>query len=90
MERLIDANSLHQNMVFAEFDTLQDRLLITEMINHAPTVEAAPVVHGRWDHNGNCTACNTNMYNDIDADFWSSYEPPYCPNCGAKMNLEEM
>lgn len=79
--RLIDANSLHQDIAFAEFDTVQDRLFITEIIHHAPTVDAVPVVHGRWeilDFAGymRCSVCGQIMdgyYN-------------YCPHCGAKMD----
>lgn len=46
--RLIDANALHQGIAFAELDTVQDRLFFTEIIHNAPTVDAKPVVHGRW------------------------------------------
>lgn len=56
------------------------------MIALAPDADVAPVVHGYWDGNGNCSACGKNIYKDMDADVWSCYEPPYCPNCGAKMN----
>lgn len=41
---------------------------------------------GKWDDKGNCSACGKNIYDDIDADIWSRYAPPFCPNCGAKMN----
>lgn len=43
-KRLIDANALHQGIAFAEFDTVQDRLFITEIIHNAPTVYAVEVV----------------------------------------------
>jgi DNA-directed RNA polymerase subunit RPC12/RpoP len=49
------------------------------------SADMVEVVHGRWDYSGNCSACGKNIYNDIDADMWSRYAPPYCPNCGAKM-----
>lgn len=47
----------------------------------------APVVHGRWE-NGNpiCPVCGENKFKDLDADIWCDWQPPYCPNCGAKMN----
>ena len=58
-----------------------------------PSADVAPVVHGRWDGD-NCTACklpwNYNMTQD--ADDWGYFDPmpDYCPNCGAKMNLEAL
>lgn len=58
-----------------------------------PSVDVAPVVHGRWDGD-NCTACklpwNYNMTQD--ADDWGYFDPmpDYCPNCGSKMDLEAL
>lgn len=53
-----------------------------------------PVVHGRWK-NGNpiCPVCGEDKFKDLDADIWCDWLPPFCPNCGAKMdrgNYEEM
>lgn len=59
----------------------------------APTIEAEPVRHGKWAHKyyptvwygpGEppewiCSECQDRAYNTHD----------YCPNCGAKMDLEE-
>lgn len=49
-----------------------------------PAAEVAPVVHGKWDKNGNCTNCGKH------APFWSMsscyYESPYCQSCGAMMD----
>lgn len=58
-----------------------------------PSADVAPVVHGRWDGD-NCTACklpwNYNMTQD--ADDWGYFDPmpDYCPNYGAKMDLEAL
>lgn len=58
------------------------------LIHEIPSVDAAPVVHGRWENNKNeypeCTNCG----------YMPAYDPaiddinysPYCPNCGAKMD----
>lgn len=66
------------------------KMEIRSEISALQSVDAAPVVHGKWTtkrtqkHDGEwyCTACD--------------YEPivmtddmKYCPGCGAKMDLEE-
>lgn len=55
-----------------------------------PTVDAVPAAHGRWE-NGNpiCPVCGEDKFKDLDADIWCDWQPPYCPNCGAKMDLED-
>lgn len=52
-----------------------------------PAVNAEEVVNGTWDEKGNCSSCGKNIYDDIDADMWSRYAPPRCPNCGANMKV---
>jgi hypothetical protein len=49
------------------------------------TVDAVPVVHGRWDDECRCTACGW-YGDDIYKRLALSFD--YCPNCGAKMDLE--
>ena len=53
-------------------------------VEDVPVADVAPVVHGRWDENGNCTNCGKH------APFWSVsscyYKSPYCQSCGAKMD----
>lgn len=60
-----------------------------ELIENAPTVDAAPVKHGRWlnmrNGNAECSECGRNIkgvYDDDNADR-------FCRSCGAKMDLEE-
>ena len=59
-----------------------------------PAADVAPVRHGRWVDN-HCTACGMMPMGD---EMWKlcDFEPPrfekfmdYCPNCGAKMDLED-
>ncbi len=87
--RLIDADALKEKAWAADVEYL---------INSAPTIDAEPVRHARWEK-------------DKDDVFWGNHfihkrcskcgkEPPvsrfgtgyalsrYCPNCGAKMDLE--
>lgn len=54
---------------------------IKAIIDNAPTVDL--VKHGKWNGglaNWNCSACNYGV------NAWNN--TPYCPNCGAKMDLE--
>lgn len=53
-----------------------------------PVADVAPVVHGRWgtgrfnlktgNYEAQCIRCRN---------FSKEYGKPYCPNCGAKMDL---
>lgn len=63
---------------------------ITTIATNVPSVEYAPVRHGRWvmketmirspyAKNAYCSECLEE----------TSYAHKYCPNCGAKMDLEE-
>lgn len=61
------------------------RNIVLDAIDNAPTVAAAPEVHGRWEEiydpygeleewiHGECGRC-------------SKEKSPYCPNCGARMD----
>lgn len=63
-----------------------------DCVDDAHTVDAAPVVHGRWEYKcsgrysnfGHCTNCG-HAANSRNAD---GREMKYCPNCGAKMDLK--
>lgn len=51
-----------------------------------PAADVAPVRHGRWECNKPCPVCGEDRFKGLDADIWADWEPPYCPNCGAKMD----
>lgn len=57
-----------------------------EAILAVPAEDVAPVRNGQWE-NGDplCPVCGKNKFKDLDADVWADWQPPYCPNCGAKM-----
>lgn len=41
----------------------------------------------RWEPGNNfCPVCGEDKFKDLDADIWSDWCPPYCPNCGARMD----
>lgn len=101
--RLIDANDLWKKADELERTTAEECgwqemcdgiCQVKELIADATTVDAAPVVHGRWiDENGflfmplpkghrwcHCSECGEMIVG-------RPYN--YCPNCGAKMDLKE-
>ena len=61
-----------------------------EDIDCAPTIDAAPVVHGRWVHTDMAAwwfgkdECSECQYHDDERNDLSRLK--YCPNCGAKMD----
>ena len=91
--RLIDETRLVQEL-FKLYgrDTLDLTTLncCMKTVKDAPTVAAAPEVHGRWDTIEvygkttlyRCTACKTEM---IDYTGREGYHR-YCHNCGARMD----
>ena len=62
--------------------------VIRQNIMDIPAADVAPVRHGRWKCNQPCPVCGGDRFEGLDADIWADWEPPYCPNCGAKMDLE--
>ena len=90
--RLINANLLSESIWDNVSAIYEDARCAKEdclaEIEAAPTVDAVPVVYGQWDENGYCTNCGRH------APFWAMsscyYKSRYCPNCGAKMDLEAL
>ena len=121
--RLIDADALDEKLqALAERYAKQGRIevandynFVATVIMAAPTIEAEPVKHGRWEghddydddyYHHKCTNCNVDAPFDyeyredwdegMDGEWYSlglvddgiiEHMTPYCPNCGAKMDL---
>lgn len=58
---------------------------VLEYAENLPAADVAPVRHGRWECQKPCPVCGENRFKGLDADIWADWEPPYCPNCGARM-----
>lgn len=63
-------------------------IFVTEKIDNAPTIEVAPVAHGRWTH---YLCVGHDRYKCSECSHWinAGIDRNYCPNCGAKMINEE-
>lgn len=60
---------------------------LIDSISKLPTADVAPVRHGRWEPgNPICPVYGENKFKDLEADIWCDWLPPFCPNCGAKMD----
>lgn len=51
-------------------------------LKDAPTIEAEPVKHGRWENGRHCYECSS-----CGNGYVGMPKTNYCPNCGAKMDL---
>ena len=85
----------------ALIDAIYDADAITmngvKILNQLPSADVAPVRHGKWLEwfPGNCALIMTGeemLYrcSSCDAKYADAEEYKYCPNCGAKMDLEEV
>ncbi len=72
---------------------------VMAILETIPAADVAPVVHGRWTTPRaiiECSKCGFGMFPDgyffefgecVHA-YESQYRPNFCPNCGAKLDLE--
>ena len=76
--RLIDADALKFDIMCVYGSNPQ----YINWLNHAPTVDAVPVRHGKWLwlDGVRCSQCNYKLE--------TTGLPSYCPNCGARMDAE--
>lgn len=99
MVRLIDADALEHCLVIG--GRRHGKTIISEIIRRAiqtaPTVDAVPVVHGKWDKGTDsnwhiCEECGAEVDISMGTGVWVKgvelYELKYCPYCGAKMDAE--
>ena len=99
--RLIDANALHKEITSFDHSVIY-KDWVQSAIASAPIIsDVAPVVHGKWINAlGNyqvaeCSNCKKwfepcpeeKPRKDFFECFCEDYK--FCPNCGAKMDLEE-
>ena len=78
------AENPHADLKIARNHRLEHEHFI-RMIVRAPAEDVAPVVHARWIANRICSNCRKELTE------WAAQNGYlYCPNCGAKMDKEEV
>ena len=89
MSRLIDADVMREEWLKnGENEYVYDTNAVLDSIDCQPTIDAEPVKHGevvivtdRWKvMHQECSVCGYRIE--------GGRYPHYCPNCGAKMDLE--
>lgn len=92
-ERLLRDVRIIGNQPWSEWETAG----VIDVINKQPAADVAPVKHGKWiekqldnfrKYQVTCSNCGW-----VGIENYDSYNDPsdfnYCPNCGAKMDLED-
>lgn len=89
MPRLIDADALRREADTEDKNGLLTFSDVVTWIDEQPTVDAVPVRHGKWIHDGydnphgvdwmHCSECGSR---DV---YCPAAMTNYCPNCGARM-----
>lgn len=60
---------------------------VVDILDEAPTIDAEPVRHGRWEYQYNDSICSACGYvNRCEPITRYRNDSPYCPSCGAKMD----
>lgn len=96
MARYIDADALKAEISgTSQFHPAWNMTLALAILSEQPTADVAPVRHAGWVPNSinthvKCSACGepaTLVTDDENFEYCEWYSP-YCPHCGAKMDLE--
>ena len=88
--RLIDAENTNLLDAIGR-NAFRNRQDIIDLINNQLTVDAVPVVHGRWAHLGGdewcCSVCGFVITTEGS---WDKPTKKYCEDCGAKIEGESI
>ena len=88
---LISRKALLNDLAYSAPELMFDKEYVFYKIQKQRSVDAVPVVHGRWETGndvynwyGRCSECGIEF--NIVSYYASNIK--YCPNCGAKMDKE--
>ena len=84
--RLIDADALIDSISLSDYEAETEAL---ETIATAPTIDVAPVRHGRWiPRRPDAPMFGAHYCSECEAPC-KDIKAKYCPNCGAKMDGDD-
>ena len=96
--RMIDADALLNGREFIIIGSGDNVCIDIADIENAPTIEAEPVKHGRWEERDRsgiairgfmvCSRCGV-MMPVASVSRYCLSRLNFCPNCGAKMDEED-
>lgn len=89
MDEYIERRAAHDAVVDAIWHGKRSMYSVANAINSVPTANVAPVVHGRWRKTYTCSGEWLWGYECDQCKADSPRGSYYCPNCGARMDLEE-
>ncbi len=95
MSRYIDRDEPLGEINRHKFDTDADYEFVWNALTSAETLDVAPVVHGEWlktdayPHKLYCSCCFRTALPNAEWAKQYGLNHAYCPNCGAKMDLED-
>ena len=91
--RPIDADELLKNAWFCDLDHWSGNVVDEDIINDAPTLDVAPIIHACWEDGAGYSVeilndwYLRNTYICSNCGKEEKHNTPYCPNCGATMDL---
>lgn len=91
MAKYIDADKFHGRLLYMRYVDKIEELGVFEALDNEPAADVEPVKHGKWalindftDILLRCSCCRMDFVDSEGAAESSNY----CPNCGAKMDIE--
>lgn len=96
MSKYIDADRLIRKL---ENSRYRAKGKFIEMINEQEAADVQEVRHGRWmddyepsiGYKPRCSVCGEKVLHGVSFDLCGNrHEMHYCPNCGARMDLDEV
>lgn len=85
-ETVLNALSVFNDRIHGNKHFLNGIETAKEIVDKTMSADVAPVVHGKWVNDIQCSNCGWYMEDDVTISPIMVFFD-YCPHCGAKMDL---